>query len=951
MEETNNVNRVKHTKMEINIGTFNTRTLRTEDRMEELENALNEIRWDIIGITEIRRNEEVLMERKNGYVLLHSSADKSMFGTGFMIKNKFRNNILNFIAVSKRIAVLKMVFKKRKCTIFQVHAPTSEHKEEEIVKFYEELDNIIRQEHEENDQLLVLGDFNACVGKKQTGDEGIMGNYGRGKRNKSGAILTNFAASQGLKIVNSYFPHDSRWTWKSPNQKQYEIDYVLTQKPNTIKQFKIADNLQFDSDHRLIMITFNPSSGKYYQDRKEKSLRIKRSVESYKNHLEELISQMNNEQDTIQETYNKIEESLKEAVKRENEETKEQGRRFSTKISENTKKLIQKREELNKILNKTTIQKIEHTEIRKLTKKKIREDIVKYEDDIINKIMESTGSTKRVQKEITNVKTTWISRIKKEDGTITTNREEIVDEATKFYENLYSNEEQNAHKKKEIKSSKIERTDFNENFRIMEAEVEKAIGEMKKGKATGDDGIPNELIIYGKESIITKLTDIFNRILYECEVPKQWQLSKIILLFKKGSREEISNYRPLSLSSSIYKIFVKILQKRLRKRIDESQPPEQAGFRSSYSTIDNLQAINQLLEKSKEYEIKLSIAVVDYVKAFDSIFQASIWEALRKIQVEEIYIQVLKELYKSKAYVALDKTGRQFEIKRGTKQGCPLSAELFNTVLELIFSNLNWEEKGIRINGENLTNLRFADDVILVAKDLEELKTMLSELKVESQKHGLHMNMSKTNILTKEEIGSLEINGEEIKKTDETIYLGQIISCEKEMLKEVERRVKIGWNKYWAMKKIFKSMRVKKETKVKALKMCVFPAIIYGCQTWALTKKAYKKLDVTQYQMMRSILNIRRMDKISNKRINNVLKMGDLSKIARQLKWRWAGHVTRMNNRRWAKKLTEWIPRSNKRRRGRKKTRWYDEFKKRVGANWQTIGRDREEWEKIVKEL
>lgn len=127
--------------------------------------------------------------------------------------------------------------------------------------------------------------------------------------------------------------------------------------------------------------------------------------------------------------------------------------------------------------------------------------------------MESTGSTKRVQKEITNVKTTWISRIKKEDGTITTNREEIVDEATKFYENLYSNEEQNAHKKKEIKSSKIERTDFNENFRIMEAEVEKAIGEMKKGKATGDDGIPNELIIYGKESIITKLTDIFNRIL------------------------------------------------------------------------------------------------------------------------------------------------------------------------------------------------------------------------------------------------------------------------------------------------------------------------------------------------------------------------------------------------------------------------------------------------------
>lgn len=118
--------------MEIKIGTLNTRTLRIEERMEELENALREVQWDLIGLTEIRRNEEVTLERKNGYVLLHSSAERSMFGTGFIIKNKYRNNILNFIPVSKRIAILKVVFKKKRCTIFQVHAPTSEHKEEEL---------------------------------------------------------------------------------------------------------------------------------------------------------------------------------------------------------------------------------------------------------------------------------------------------------------------------------------------------------------------------------------------------------------------------------------------------------------------------------------------------------------------------------------------------------------------------------------------------------------------------------------------------------------------------------------------------------------------------------------------------------------------------------------------------------------------------------------------------
>ncbi|KAI5728658.1 hypothetical protein M8J77_019174 [Diaphorina citri] len=79
--------------------------------------------------------------------------------------------------------------------------------------------------------------------------------------------------------------------------------------------------------------------------------------------------------------------------------------------------------------------------------------------------------------------------------------------------------------------------------------------------------------------------------------------------------------------------------------------------------------------------------------------------------------------------------------------------------------------------------------------------------------------------------------------------------------------------------------------------------------------------------------------------------MEDLSKEATKLKWRWAGHVARMGNERWAKKLTEWIPRSHKRTRGRKKIRWYDEMKKNVGPEWQSIARDRQLWEAVVKEI
>ena len=78
-----------------------------------------------------------------------------------------------------------------------------------------------------------------------------------------------------------------------------------------------------------------------------------------------------------------------------------------------------------------------------------------------------------------------------------------------------------------------------------------------------------------------------------------------MLLHKKGPRDDIQNYRPISLISNPYKIFTKILTRRLTKTLDENQPVEQAGFRSGYSTIDHLQTVNQLIEKVQEFNVRI----------------------------------------------------------------------------------------------------------------------------------------------------------------------------------------------------------------------------------------------------------------------------------------------------------------------------------------------------------
>jgi len=93
----------------------------------------------------------------------------------------------------------------------------------------------------------------------------------------------------------------------------------------------------------------------------------------------------------------------------------------------------------------------------------------------------------------------------------------------------------------------------------------------------------------------------------------------MVIIFRKGNKKGLNNYRLLCLLSNIYKVLTKVLTKRLEKTLDENQPREQAGFRSGYSTTDHICIINQLKEKCREYNIPFCIAFVDYEKAFDSL--------------------------------------------------------------------------------------------------------------------------------------------------------------------------------------------------------------------------------------------------------------------------------------------------------------------------------------------
>lgn len=103
-----------------------------------------------------------------------------------------------------------------------------------------------------------------------------------------------------------------------------------------------------------------------------------------------------------------------------------------------------------------------------------------------------------------------------------------------------------------------------------------ALDDMKNRKSPGDDGIPIEAIKEGGDILIEKITALFNKCLEEEKIPKSWENAVITLLHKKGHITKLENYRPIGLLSQLYKLFMKIIAKRITKKLDFYQPIEQA---------------------------------------------------------------------------------------------------------------------------------------------------------------------------------------------------------------------------------------------------------------------------------------------------------------------------------------------------------------------------------------
>ena len=151
-------------------------------------------------------------------------------------------------------------------------------------------------------------------------------------------------------------------------------------------------------------------------------------------------------------------------------------------------------------------------------------------------------------------------------------------------------------------------------------------------------------------------------------------------------------------------------------------------------------------------------------------------------------------------------------------------------------AGLEEAQAGIKIARRNINNLRYADDITLMAESKEELKSLLMKVKEEFKKVGLKLNIQKTKIIASGPITSWQIDGKQWKQCQTLFIWGSKITSDGDCSHEIQRRLLFGRKVMTNLDSIFKSREITLPTKVHLVKAMVFPVVMYGSERWTVKK-------------------------------------------------------------------------------------------------------------------
>ncbi|RVW38475.1 Transposon TX1 uncharacterized 149 kDa protein [Vitis vinifera] len=321
----------------------------------------------------------------------------------------------------------------------------------------------------------------------------------------------------------------------------------------------------------------------------------------------------------------------------------------------------------------------------------------------------------------------YIKELENERGLVLKNAESITKEILHYFEKLYTNPTRESWGVEGLDWSPIsEESALRLDSPFTEEEISKAIFQLDRDKAPGPDGFTIAVF-------------------QEC-----WDVIKEDLV------RVISDFRPISLITSLYKIIVKVLSGRLREVLHETIHYSQGTFVQGRQILDAVLIANEIVDERRRSGEEGVVFKIDFEKAYDHVKWDFLDHVLEKKGFSPRWRKWMSGCLSSVSYAILVNGSAKGWVKasRGLRQGDPLSPFLFTLVADVLSRMLMRAEErnmmeGFRVgrNRTRVSHLQFADDTIFFSNSREEeLQTLKSLLLVFGHISGLKVNLNKSSI-------------------------------------------------------------------------------------------------------------------------------------------------------------------------------------------------------------
>ncbi|XP_071138839.1 uncharacterized protein [Mytilus edulis] len=351
-----------------------------------------------------------------------------------------------------------------------------------------------------------------------------------------------------------------------------------------------------------------------------------------------------------------------------------------------------------------------------------------------------------------------ISALTNEKGEIITDSSEILKLEKNFYENLYKSTNPNENEiKKYITETKVDKTLSHEETQNLEGELTikectEAIKSMKLNKSPGIDGISVEFYRTFWTNLKEIVVKVFNTCYQKEEMSTLQKIGVVSLLYKKGNPLLLDNYRPITLLNVDTKLMAYSLAQRLKPILTKIIHSDQNGYIKNRYIGFNIRQIQDIIDHAEYFNIEGALLFIDFSKAFDSLEWPFMYEALKKFGLPNPFIKWVKTLYKDITGCMLNNgwVSSPYNIKRGIRQGCPLSSLIFVIAVEILSCRIRQDNniKGFQIKLDTKTHSlkisQLADDTTLFLKSKNEVRHTLNIIEIFGTLSGLKLNRSKT---------------------------------------------------------------------------------------------------------------------------------------------------------------------------------------------------------------